>query len=102
MSQTSYDIASAKTVSTDLTESERHRLLGDERRRIVLDVLRTRSTPVSLSALAMDVARRESDAGAPDESSLTRVEISLHHCHLPLMDDLGVLAYDRDAHRITQ
>jgi len=29
------------------------------------------------------------------------VEITLHHTHLPKMDDLGVVSYDPDRHQVT-
>ena len=100
MSQTSFDVTHARAETTELTENERHELLADERRHVALDVLASQSTPISLSDFTAKVAQREYGVDAPDESTLTRVEISLHHCHLPKMDDLGVLHYDPGSHLI--
>lgn len=78
----------------ELSESDRHRLLADRRRRVLLDVLADRDGPVELTDLAATVAARED--GTDDE----RVAIDLHHHHLPLLDDLGVVVYDPARNRI--
>jgi len=80
------------TVRIDIDEDERHRLLADEERRAVIDVLDDRTGAVSMSDLADDVAR-ESDG----DSDRRNVEIQLHHTHLPMFEDAGLVAYDRDA-----
>lgn len=83
----------------DLSESERHRVLASDRRRTVLAVLGERRAPSDLRRLAEAVARREADdSTTPGDAE--RVAISLHHRHLPLLDDLGVVAYDPDARRV--
>lgn len=70
-----------------------HRILADERRRIAIEVLNDRSS-VSLDELAEEVALR--GGGSPET-----VRISLHHHHLPLLDEVGVVDYDSDRTRIT-
>lgn len=79
----------------DLSADERYDLLAAERRRLVVDALAERSAPVALDDLAEAVAEREAD-----ESAAQRVAVSLHHVHLPLMADLGILDYDTGANRV--
>ena len=79
---------------TDLTETERHRLLAAQRRRIVITVLSNAVTPISLEDLALKVAKQEDDVEASDAVAVDRLKESLHHRHLPMMDDLSVLEYD--------
>ncbi|WP_435347330.1 DUF7344 domain-containing protein [Haloarchaeobius sp. HRN-SO-5] len=79
-------------VATD----DRHRVLANERRRVVLEVLVDWRTPMKLEDLATEVASRERQSGTVDD-----VKISLHHAHLPLLDDVGAVEYDRDRNRVT-
>ncbi|MFB6130579.1 MAG: hypothetical protein ABEJ28_07140 [Salinigranum sp.] len=73
-------------------------VLANERRRVILAVLAEEPMPVDIASLARAVTRRETDA--TDEQLptdvLERVQVSLHHVHLPKMDDRGVLVYDRE------
>lgn len=87
----------ARTI--DLATRDRHGLLMAERRRLALEILAGDSGSVDLEELAAGVATREEGPDA-DEETIERVAVALHHNHLPKMADLGVLAYDRDAHRI--
>lgn len=77
--------------------SDQHRLLANERRRLLLEVLETRETATSLDSVAEDIATREGD-----ESSTSRVALSLHHVHLPMLSQTGIIDYDPDAHEISQ
>lgn len=93
--------------TTGLSESDRHLLLSAERRRIALSVLAGRDSPMNLEALATAVAAREHGEEAAEEAAETvaedgvdRTMIDLHHCHLPRLDDLGVIDYDPDARRV--
>lgn len=90
----------ANAVTSDISESDRYRLLSDERRRVTLDVLANRSTPIDLWDVAFDVASREQDVADPDERTVERVAVSLHHHHLPKMTDFGVIEYDTTSNRI--
>ena len=84
----------------ELTESEYHELLSVDRRRITLDILAGSTAPVDLKGLAAAVAEHESDLGVPDEATVERVAISLHHTHLPKMAHLGVIDYDPNTSRV--
>ncbi|MDZ5810848.1 hypothetical protein U4E84_05760 [Halorubrum sp. AD140] len=87
--------------TTSLTESERHALLSSERRRVVLDVLEEQPAEVQLADLASDVAKREVGLDAVESETVKRVKITLHHNHLPKMDELGILAYCPNSHQIS-
>ncbi|MFC7096684.1 DUF7344 domain-containing protein [Halobaculum marinum] len=94
------DPSHASLLTTTLSESERHRVLSSERRRHVLAVVSARESPVSLAALAAAVVAREDDADPADDTAREHAKISLHHVHLPMLDERGVLQYDTDAHVI--
>lgn len=79
---------------TDPTDRPAERLdrlfevLADERRRRVLYYLRgSDDPPASVDALAERIADAD---GLPAE----RVATSLHHTHLPKLDESGVVAFD--------
>ena len=83
-----------------MTESDRHRLLSAERRKVALDVLVKRPTPVALEELAEAVATRESSVEVPPWDLLKRVVITLHHNHLPMMTAAGAIEYDPTTRRV--
>lgn len=90
-----------RPMSTDnLTESTRHQLLSTDRRRILLDVLGERPTPIDIETLAEAIAEREADGDAPSDDDIQRVELSLYHKHLPKMSDMGVINYDRETDQV--
>lgn len=80
---------------TDVDESELHRLLWDDQRRTVIDVLTDGDGPCDVSAVAAAVARRE------DETTVADVTVQLHHVHLPMLAEMGVVDYDPAASRVT-
>jgi len=77
----------------------RARLAADERRWVVLQTLYGRAPPIALDTLAEAVAAAERDE--PSDEAVETVAVSLHHHHLPLMADLGVLDYDGEENRVT-
>ena len=98
MSQTSTDATATTTKTADLPESERFRVLADEQRRLVLDVLDERSGRVELDALAAEVTTRSREPDdVIDEEDVHRTATALHHVHLPLLADLNVLDYDTES-----
>lgn len=70
-------------------------VLAEPRRRHVLSVLSSgRDHRSSFEELAIAVTAFERVAdGAPDEPS-SEVEISLYHCHLPKLAEVGVIRDD--------
>lgn len=79
-----------------LTERERHRLLASARRRAVLTVLAGTDGEIDLDELAPAVAAREEEAG----DGPADVRVTLHHVHLPMLADAGVLDYDHESCRV--
>ncbi|MFC4407897.1 DUF7344 domain-containing protein [Haloarchaeobius iranensis] len=92
------DVARAQIAH--LSEDDYHRLLTSGRRRKLLSELTTLTPPVPRRALARTVAEREAGADDTRAALVDRIEISLHHVHLPMMAELGVLEYDSTAEQI--
>jgi len=94
MSKTKPDILGETERTATLNESHKHELLTSDRRRHALSALTSRMSPMELPDLAREVAEREAgpDPDCPD--TLRRVQLTLHHIHLPKMDALGVIEYD--------
>lgn len=76
------------TLISHLPESQQHRLLSSDRRRRTVAGLTDRQTAVSVETLAPQVA----DGGFTGD--IDRVVIDLHHVHLPMLADAGVVDYD--------
>lgn len=72
-------------------------LLGHERRRKTIRILENDDeTTLDRREIARRIAAIETDADAASDELVRRVELSLHHKHLPMLDDHGVVDYDRD------
>jgi len=97
MSNIVTDLPDAQAQRTDLTDSERCRILADERRRLVLDILEGQAGGLRLDELAETVVDR-SDGQPGKRSATNRVRVSLHHKHLPLLEAYGVIEYDHETH----
>ena len=78
----------------DLEPDDRHRVLASERRRLVLDILEGNERAVGVEELARGVAAREDGIESVDDETVSSVVLSLHHQHLPVMSEAGVLEYD--------
>ncbi|WP_162989838.1 DUF7344 domain-containing protein [Natronorubrum halophilum] len=80
--------------------SELYRGLADERRRVVLSVLDQRNTPKSESQLARLVAAQETgeSPNAVSTADRERVQLSLHHVHLPHLEAIGLIEQTEDLH----
>lgn len=100
MGKHSNGVSDEETGTADLTESERHRLLASERRRLILEILAERSPPVRLEELSATVADRERGDDRRGADVEDRIAITLHHHHLPKMNALGVLEYDPTVNRV--
>lgn len=70
-----------------------HRALSHQWRRIVVSVLDRRRT-VPRGELAAEIAGRDGV-----DSPVDRVELGLHHCHLPMLADADVLELDGETVR---
>lgn len=102
MSSTAIKFANDHPRLADLTEDEQYGLLRADRRRLVLTILTEQSTPIELADLAAEIAAQEESSDATSEETLNRIQVTLHHTHLPKMDDLGVIDYNANSRRITR
>nr|WP_276277347.1 hypothetical protein [Halomicroarcula sp. SYNS111] len=73
-------------------------ILKNSRRREVIKYLRERDERVSLSDLAEHVAAVENGITTAELSSSQRkrVYVGLYQCHLPKMDDIGVVEFNQN------
>lgn len=82
------------------TESHRHRLLASTQRRLAIDVLADRSEPIGVTELAASIASRTDETAGGAATEERRTAVRLHHCHLPMLDDAGLLDYDPTTGRV--
>lgn len=73
-------------------------VLKNQRRRLVLKYLKARDETVSLGELAEHVAAQENGKSVETISSdeRKRVYVGLYQCHLPKMDDMGIVEFNRN------
>ena len=70
-------------------------LLADPVRERVVSVLREHHGSLALDDLARTVVAAErTDDSPPPEDAVTSAVVSLHHVHLPKLDDVGIVEYD--------
>lgn len=86
-----------------LSKDDIYSMLSNRRRRLVLNYLRETAEEVSVRELSREVAAMENGI---EREELTykqrkRVYTSLHQTHLPKLDDVGVIVYDRDRGNIS-
>lgn len=76
----------------------RYELLKNRRRRRVLEYLEDEADSTTLGTLAEHLAAEENDkpVAALTSSERKRVYICLYQCHLPKLDDAGVVEFDND------
>ncbi|WP_139246815.1 DUF7344 domain-containing protein [Halogranum amylolyticum] len=81
-----------------LTENDVYRLIGNSRRRAVINILLSENESVMLSELARQTAAVTSEREDTDPSDIYKsVYVSLQQNHLPKLDERGVVEYDADA-----
>lgn len=73
-------------------------VLGDDHRRAVVEILAEKERAVILSPLAREVTAKTQDVAleTPTEAEIERMELELHHNHLPKLEDAGVVDYDHE------
>ena len=87
--------------TAELSATEYHSLLSSKRRRLTLASLTDRATPVELGDCAAIVADAETDGGEASPATVDRIELTLHHVHLPKLSEFGVIEYDPERTRVT-
>lgn len=77
-------------------------VLNHDRRRHILRSLLKHQT-IALADLAEMLAEQEQEARLPDisENTVLRVYTSLHHNHLPKLDNADLIVYDEERELIT-
>jgi len=96
-------IAAPETAPDQLPLDVIFDILKNRRRRLVLRYTRENEGPFTLSDLAEYIAAYENDKPVEQLSSdeRKRVYVGLYQCHLPRMDDTGILDFDRNRGTVT-
>ena len=71
-------------------------VLSDTKRRMALDYLASAEGAVSLADLSAAVVEN-TDISEPDSDA---IRLELHHCHLPKLEDAGMVTYDPAARTV--
>jgi hypothetical protein len=87
---------STSTPDDDINPGEIHDILRNDRRRHVIEQLRTQYSEVDLRELSERIAELESGESPPPRNLRQSVYNSLHQTHLPKLDERAVIDYDRD------
>ncbi|SFR59097.1 DUF7344 domain-containing protein [Halogeometricum limi] len=80
-----------------LDQSDIHDVLRNDRRRLVLERLRSAEEAEAVADLAEYIGGVESGESPPPRNVRQSVYVSLHQTHLPKLDELGIVTYDSDA-----
>ena len=104
-----FDDTGIVDVLDDETDADSERLdalftaLADLRRRTVLDVLSHQYGPIHVDTLARELGAADANVAeseVPDDD-IDRLLTGLHHVHLPILSDAGLVTYDRDAETVS-
>jgi len=89
---------SSRSNGSELEKGEIFDLLKNSRRRSIIQYLRANDGYAELNDVAEHIAAEENDITVRELSSdqRKRVYIGLYQCHLPKMDTLGVVEYDKN------
>ncbi|MFB6250898.1 MAG: hypothetical protein ABEI27_04300 [Halobellus sp.] len=87
--------------SEGLDPSEIHDVLRNDRRRLVLERLRSVDGNETVSDLSEHIGGIEADESPPPRNVRQSVYVSLHQTHLPKLDDLSIVEYDPDAKTVS-
>lgn len=81
----------------ELTLDEIFDILKNKRRRSVIEHLRTTDGPAELGDIAERIAATENDksVSAITYDERKRVYVALYQCHLPRMDEMGIVAFNQ-------
>ncbi|MFC6718252.1 ArsR family transcriptional regulator [Natrialbaceae archaeon GCM10025810] len=86
--------------SGSLEESEVFHILGNDRRRAIVQLLASRSDRLDVSDVATEIAASESDSASVPNNLYKSVYVSLQQTHLPQLEEDAVIEYDSDAKTI--
>jgi len=85
----------------DLSETEIHNILRNSRRHKTLQYLGTNGGKTTIRDLSEYVAAEETGESPPPRDVRKAVYVSLHQTHLPMLDDKGVIEYNRSNNEVT-
>ncbi len=92
---------SVQTSRTDsLAESEIFHILGNDRRRAIVQLLAEESDRVDVSDVASEIAEQETDTTPVPNNLYKSVYVSLQQTHLPQLEEDDVIEYDPEAKTI--
>ncbi len=83
-----------------LAESEVFHILGNDRRRAIVQLLAAESGTVDVSDVATEIAASESETTPVPNNLYKSVYVSLQQTHLPQLEEDDVIEYDSDAKTI--
>lgn len=97
LSESESTAADQEPAQTTLPLDQVFSILKNERRRRVLEYLKEADGEVSLSDLAEEIAAQENgkDVVQISSSERKRVYVGLYQCHLPKMDSMGVISFNK-------
>ena len=93
--------AAPESDGENLAASEIHDVLRNDRRRLVLERLRSDGGVETVADLAERIGAIESGESPPPRNVRQSVYVSLHQTHLPKLDELEIVEYDPDAKTVT-
>jgi DNA-binding transcriptional ArsR family regulator len=92
---------SVQTDRTDpLEESEVFHILGNDRRRAIVQLLAEEDGQIDVSDVASEIAATESDTTPVPNNLYKSVYVSLQQTHLPQLEEDAVIEYDSDSKTI--
>lgn len=83
-----------------LEESEVFHILGNDRRRAIVQLLADEGGQIDVSDVASEIAATESDTTPVPNNLYKSVYVSLQQTHLPQLQEDAVIEYDSDAKTI--
>ncbi|MFC5973846.1 hypothetical protein ACFPYI_21190 [Halomarina salina] len=97
------DVAETAAPET-LAKDDLFHLLQNERRRRAVQYLLEQDESVDMGSIAEHIAALENDITVAELSSAQRkrVYVGLYQCHLPKLDEAGVIDYDKNRGTVTR
>ena len=86
--------------SDTLEESEIFHILGNDRRRAIVQLLATEQDRIDVSDVASQIAEGESETTPVPNNLYKSVYVSLQQTHLPQLEEDDVVAYDSEGKTI--
>lgn len=77
-------------------EQQPYELLTEPRRRHTLRALRDTDSPLALADVAAEISAHEQPTATetPDWDNIKRIYVALYHCHVPKLEDAGLVEFD--------